>query len=138
MDQVENIKKELMLYRLREVEIEDISLKMEELKLGEKFSPMSYEERVQTSRNCPNNDAMMGEIEKLEFEKNKKIIANQRVSNYLKILNGVELEVVKMLLIDKKSKTVTVKTLDRSSRQIERILNRALNKLIKINVAEMS
>ncbi len=132
MNQVDVIKKEFMLYKLREVEIEDIKLKIEDLRLGEKFNPISYEERVQNSKMCINNDSVMNEIERLEFEKNKKIIANKRVSNYLKALEQVEAEVVKMILIEKKSKTYTVKTLDRSGRHIDRILERALKKIAAI------
>lgn len=132
MEQVDLIKKEFMLYKIREVEIEDIKLKIEDLKLGEKFNLISYEERVQSSKRCTNNDSIMNEIERLEFEKNKKIIANKRVSNYLKVLDQVEAEVIKMILIDKKSKTYTVKTLDRSGRHIDRILERALKKIADI------
>ena len=132
MEQVDLIKKEFMLYKIREVEIEDIKLKIEDLKLGEKFNLISYEERVQSSKRCTNNDSIMNEIERLEFEKNKKIIANKRVSNYLKVLDQVEAEVIKMILIDKKSKTYTVKTLDRSGRHIDSILERALKKIAAI------
>ena len=132
MNQVDVIKKEFMLYKLREVEIEYIKLKIEDLRLGETFNPISYEERVQNSKMCINNDSVMNEIERLEFEKNKKIIANKRVSNYLKALEQVEAEVVKMILIEKKSKTYTVKTLDRSGRHIDRILERALKKIAAI------
>lgn len=132
MEQVDLIKKEFMLYKIREVEIEDIKLKIEDLKLGEKFNLISYEERVQSSKRCTNNDSIMNEIERLEFEKNKKIIANKRVSNYLKVLDQVEAEVIKMILIDKKSKTYTVKTLDRSGRHIDRILEIALKKIAAI------
>lgn len=132
LEQVDVIKKEFMLYKIREVEIEDIKLKIEDLKLGEKFNLISYEERVQSSKRCTNNDSIMNEIERLEFEKNKKIIANKRVSNYLKVLDQVEAEVIKMILIDKKSKTYTVKTLDRSGRHIDRILERALKKIADI------
>lgn len=132
MEQVDLIKKEFMLYKIREVEIEDIKLKIEDLKLGEKFNLISYEERVQSSKRCTNNDSIMNEIERLEFEKNKKIIANKRVSNYLKVLDQVEAEVIKMILIDKKSKTYTVKMLDRSGRHIDRILERALKKIAAI------
>ena len=56
MEQVDLIKKEFMLYKIREVEIEDIKLKIEDLKLGEKFNLISYEERVQRSKRCTNND----------------------------------------------------------------------------------
>lgn len=133
MESTDKIKKELMLYKLREVEIEDIKLKIEDLKLGEKFAPMSYEERVQSSRKCRNNDEILNEITRLNLELNRKVLANKRVNNYLKLLNQTEADVVKMLLIDKCSKTVTVKTLDRTARQIERILARALKKIASIH-----
>ena len=95
-----------------------------------RMSAMGCEIKEKPDQKC--YDSIMNEIERLEFEKNKKIIANKRVSNYLKVLDQVEAEVIKMILIDKKSKTYTVKTLDRSGRHIDRILERALKKIADI------
>ena len=80
-----------------------------------------------------NNDEILNKITRLNLELNRKVLANKRVNNYLKLLNQTEADVVKMLLIDKCSKTVTVKTLDRTARQIERILARALKKIASIH-----
>lgn len=48
----ERVKKELSLYRLREIEIDDMKLKVEELKIGEQLGAMNYEEKVQSSMKC--------------------------------------------------------------------------------------
>ena len=72
MEQVDLIKKEFMLYKIREVEIEDIKLKIEDLKLGEKFNLISYEERVQSSKRCTNNDSIMNEMKGSNLKKTKK------------------------------------------------------------------
>lgn len=45
-------KRELALYRLREIEIDDMKLKVEELKIGEQLGAMNYEEKVQSSMKC--------------------------------------------------------------------------------------
>lgn len=62
----EIIKKELALYKLREIEIDDMKLKVEELKIGEQLKAMNYEDRVQTSMKCENNDYAMNEKDKIK------------------------------------------------------------------------
>ena len=60
------IKAELGLYKIREVEIEDMKLKIEELELGEQLSSPSFDEKVQTSISCKDNSTIMSEIEGLK------------------------------------------------------------------------
>ena len=73
----ERIKKELALYKLREIEIDDMKLKVEELKIGEQLGAMNYEEKVQSSMNCKNNDYVMNEIDTLEKKIRFNEIANK-------------------------------------------------------------
>jgi len=129
IEKADKIKKELMLYRVREVEIQDIKLKIEQLEIGDQLGAMGFEERVQTSRTCPNNDMAMNQIE--NFKKKVKFyeLANQRVDNALKLLEDVERQVVTMIFIDKNSMAVTIKKLYRSKRQIYYILNQSINKM---------
>jgi hypothetical protein len=51
----EKIKKEMALYRSREIEIEELKLKIKELEIGEQLGTSGFEERVQTSMRCKNN-----------------------------------------------------------------------------------
>ena len=125
----EKVKKELLLYRLREIEIEDMKLKIEELKVGEQIGSSGFEERVQTSMSCKNNDKIMNQIETLENKIKFNEIANKRVDNALKVLSDAEIQVVKMLLVEKNSISETTKKLYRSKRQVYYILDQAINKI---------
>jgi DNA-directed RNA polymerase specialized sigma subunit len=125
----EKVKRELLLYRLREIEIEDMKLKIEELKVGEQIGSSGFEERVQTSMNCTNNDKIMNQIETLENKIKFNEIANKRVDNALKVLSDAEIQVVKMLLVEKNSISETTKKLYRSKRQVYYILDQAINKI---------
>ncbi|WP_244833387.1 RNA polymerase subunit sigma [Clostridium sp. BJN0001] len=125
----ERVKRELALYRLREIEIDDMKLKIEELKVGEELGGISYDERVQTSTNCKNNDYAINEINTLK----KKImiyeIANKRIDNALKRLDIDETEVIKKVYIEKKSITRASQELFRSRKSIKKTIDRAFDKL---------
>lgn len=125
----EKIKKELALYRLREIEIEDMKLKIEELKVGEQIGASNFDEKVQSSINCKNNDYIMNQIETLEKKIKLYEISNRRVDNALKVLSDAEIQVVKMLLIEKNSISETSKKLFRSKRQIYYILEQAIKRI---------
>lgn len=125
----EKIKKELALYRLREIEIEDMKLKIEELKVGEQIGTSNFDEKVQSSINCKNNDYIMNQIETLEKKIKLYEISNRRVDNALKVLSDAEIQVVKMLLIEKNSISETSKKLFRSKRQIYYILEQAIKRI---------
>ena len=125
----EKIKKELALYRLREIEIEDMKLKIEELKVGEQIGASNFDEKVQSSINCKNNDYIMNQIETLEKKIKLYEISNRRVDNALKVLSDAEIQVVTMLLIEKNSISETSKKLFRSKRQIYYILKQAIKRI---------
>lgn len=125
----EKIKRELALYRLREIEIEDMKLKIKELEIGEELGAMNYENRVQSSIKCKNNDYIMNQIESLEKKIKLNEISNSRVDNALKVLTDPEVQVIKMLLIEKNSISETTKKLYRSKRQIYYILDQAISKI---------
>lgn len=128
---LEEIKKDFAMYKQREVEIEDMRLKIEELKIGDKLNPISLEERVTSSKSCPNNDSSMYLIENLEKKIRLYEIKNRRVDNLLKLLDESEKKVIKILLIEKESKTKAKKILDRTGRQLDRYLKSGLDKIIK-------
>lgn len=124
-----DIEKELALYKLREIENEDLKLKIEEIKLGDNFGSMTYEERVQTSMSCKNNDKDMNEIDSLEKRIKINTIKNKRVDNLLKLLNQDELEVVEAICINKISKTQAQIKLNMSRKNVIRKLNQAIEKM---------
>ena len=125
----EKIKKELALYRLREIEIEDMKLKIEELKVGEQIGASNFDEKVQSSINCKNNDYIMNQIETLEKKIKLYEISNRRVDNALKVLSDAEIQVVKMIKKKKNSISETSKKLFRSKRQIYYILKQAIKRI---------
>ncbi|AGF54784.1 sigma factor [Clostridium phage HM T] len=125
----ERIKKELALYKLREIEIDDMKLKVEELKIGEQLGAMNYEEKVQSSMNCKNNDYVMNEIETLEKRIRFNEIANKRIDNALKRLDIDEAEIVRRVFIEKKSITLTAQELFKSRKSIKKSIDRAFEKL---------
>ena len=125
-----DIEKELALYKLRKVEIEDMKLKIEEIKLGENFNPIGYEEKVQSSKKgCTNNDKDMELIQKLEQDIKRKCIANKRVDNILSVLESDEYEVIETLKIDKLSITKTLLKLNISKSTLHRRLKSAVDKM---------
>lgn len=126
----ERVKKELALYKLREIEIDDMKLKVEELKIGEQLGAMNYEDRVQTTMKCKNNDYVMNEIERLEKKIKINEIANKRVDNALKRLDIDEAEIIKKVFIDKKSITRASQELFKSRKSIKKSIDRAFEKLM--------
>lgn len=125
----ERIKKELALYKLREIEIDDMKLKVEELQIGEQLGAMNYNEKVQTSMNCKNNDYVMNEIERLKKKIRIDEIANKRIDNALKRLDIDEAEIIRKVFIEKKSITRVSQELFRSRKSIKKSIDRALGKL---------
>ncbi|ALB47795.1 sigma factor-like helix-turn-helix DNA-binding protein [Clostridium beijerinckii] len=125
----ERVKKELSLYRLREIEIDDMKLKVEELKIGEQLGAMNYEEKVQSSMKCKNNDYVMNEIETLEKKIRFNEIANKRIDNALKRLDIDEAEVIQKVFIEKKSITRASQELFKSRKSIKNSIDRAFQKL---------
>lgn len=127
----EKVKKELALYRLREIEIDDMKLKIESLEIEEQIGSISFEERVQTSSiGCKNNDYVMNKIEMLKNKIKANEIANKRVDNSLKRLDSEEDKVViTRIYIDKKSITRTAQELFRTRKSIKKAISRAFEKL---------
>lgn len=125
----ERIKKELALYKLREIEIDDMRLKVEELQIGEQLGAMNYDEKVQSSMNCKNNDYVMNEIERLKKKIRIDEIANKRIDNALKRLDIDEAEIIRKVFIEKKSVTRASQELFRSRKSIKKSIDRAFEKL---------
>ncbi len=139
MDNKEKIA-ELRAYKLRERDIEDMELKIKDLELGDSLGSPSFEEKVQTSMKCKNNDFAMNQIETLRIEIERKKIANKRVDNALKRLDIIsspqsekiereDKEVIMKALIENQSITRTAQELRRSNKSIKKAIERGLNKI---------
>lgn len=120
---------ELGLYNLRIIEIEDMELKIEELKIGDAIGVMNYEERVQTSMKCKNNDYILNEISMLEKKISLYKIRNKRIDNAFKVLTDEERVVIQKLYIDKLSKSQTAREMYKTRKSIRNIATSALQKI---------
>lgn len=126
----EKIIKELALYRFRERENDDMKLEIEQLKVGEQLGAMGYEDRVQTSIKCKNNDYVMNRIETLENKIKYNNLANNRVDNVLKAIKDKEMRtIVTMVLIDKISISDTARELFKTRRQVKYAADKALKEI---------
>ena len=106
----ERIERELALYKLREIENQDMKLKIAELKIGEQLGAMNYDEKIQSSIKCKNNDYIMNEIDSLEKKIKINEISNKRVDNALKRLEDDEAEIIKKVYIEKRVYLVLLKS----------------------------
>ena len=126
----EKVIKELSLYRLREIEIEDMKLKIEELQIGEQLGAIGYEERVQTSMKCKNNDYVLNQIDTLKKKIRLNEILNKRVDNALRRLNSEEKDLIKKMYIDKNSLTKISKELNKNRKTVKKAVSDALDKIV--------
>lgn len=123
-----DVERELALYKLRKIEIEDMRLKIEEIKVGGNLDAISYSEKVaSTPKSCVNNDKDMELISRMEREIRIKELANQRVDNLLKSLDGEDLEIIKSVKIDKVSKSDACKNFSMSRQNLDKKIKKALN-----------
>lgn len=128
-NKIETIEKEFALYRLREVDIEDMKLKIKELQLCDNLSSPNFDERVQTSQSCRNNDYVMNQISSLKSKIELYEMRNKKIDNSMKLLEDYEREIIVKLLIDKKSISRTAAELFKSRKSIKKIRDRAILKI---------
>lgn len=128
-NKIETIEKEFALYRLREVDIEDMKLKIKELQLCDNLSSPSFDEKVQTSQSCRNNDYVMNQISNLKSKIELYEMRNKKIDNSMKLLEDYEREIIVKLLIDKKSISRTAAELFKSRKSIKKIRDRAILKI---------
>lgn len=108
MAEIKNI---FRIYRERKCKIDNIEIEIENLKLsGIEDNNVKIKE-------------LLREINKLKNE-------NKRIDNMLNLLPEKEYKVVKLVLIDCKDKKKVASEIDRTERQLNRILNRAAKKII--------
>lgn len=108
---VAEIKSLFDVYRKRKSKINNIEIEIENLKLN-------------------GIDDNTIEIQELLKEINKLKNENKKIDNILTLLPERDCMVVKLVLIDGKDKKNVAKEIDRTPRQVDRILNKAAKKMI--------
>lgn len=106
-----DIKNKLSLYRERQCSIANKRIEIENLKLS---GVKEYDIEIAK---------LIREINELENE-------NKRVDNILTLLPEKEYKVVKLVLIDGQDKKKVADKIERTERQINRILNRVAKKIV--------
>lgn len=105
------IKSIFKIYRERKSKINNIEIEIENLKLNG------------LNENCIEIQELIKEMNKLKNE-------NRKIDNVLNLLPERDFKVVKLVLIDGKDKKLVAKEIDRTKRQVDRILNKAAKKMI--------
>lgn len=105
------IKKIFNTYRERKCKIDNIEIEIENLRLS----------------GLEDNDIKLQELFK---EINRLKNENKRIDNILNLLPENEYKVIKLVLIDCKGKKNVAAEIDRTERQINRIINRAAKKIV--------
>lgn len=104
------IKSIFNIYRERKCKIDNLEIEIENLRLsGSEESDIRIKDLAK-------------EINRLKNE-------NKRIDNVLNLLPEKEYKVVKLVLIDCKDKKKAANEIDRTERQLNRILNRAAQKI---------
>lgn len=106
-----DIKNKLNLYRERQCKIANKNIEIENLRLSG------------AKDDDPRIVLLEKEINELENE-------NKRIDNILNLLPEKEYKVVKLVLIDGQDKKKVADEIERTERQINRILNRAAKKIV--------
>lgn len=105
------IKSVFNIYRERKCKIDNFEIEIENLRLsGSEESDIRIKDLIK-------------KINRLKNE-------NKRIDNILNLLPEKEYKVVKLVLIDCKDKKKVASEIDRTERQINRILNRAAKKIV--------
>lgn len=122
-DKIKAIREKIELYSVRKAKIEDMKLELEELELGETLKAQGYEEAVQYSPICKNNDEVLHKQNSLKARIAYYEASNKRVDNWLNLINTSKAkDAIICIYINKMSKTQTAKKLDRCRRQIDNLL----------------
>lgn len=122
-ERLKDIREKLELYPVRKIKIEDMKLELEELELGETLKAQGYEEAVQCSPRCKNNDELIYKKNSLKARIAYYETVNKRVDNWLNLIKNLKAkEAIICIYIYKISKTQAAKRLDRCRRQIDNLV----------------
>lgn len=109
---MENIKGQLNLYRERVCNIENKNIEIENLIIN----------------GVDNNDK---QIKELRLEIKKMELENKKIDNILKLLSDKHYKVISLIYLEGKEKKKVAKELDRTERQVNRIINKSLESILK-------
>lgn len=122
-EKLKDIREKLELYPVRKIKIEDMKLELEELELGETLKAQGYEETVQCSPRCKNNDELLYKRNSLKARIAYYETVNKRVDNWLNLIKTTKAkEAITCIYINKMSKTQAAKRLERCRRQIDNLV----------------
>lgn len=125
-EKLKDIREKIELYSIRKAKIDDMKLELIELELGETLKAQGYDESVQTSVRCKNNDEILFKKERLINTIKYYEASNNRVDRWLSLIkNEKAKEAIKCVYIEKMSKTQTCKRLDRTRKSVDNLLKRA-------------
>lgn len=129
---MEEIERMLMLYPIRKAKIEDMKLQLEEMEFEYSLKAQQYEERVQTSPQCPNNDTLLLQKERIEKLIRYNEITCKRVEKWLDYIREEKArEVIRNICFLKKSKSDTARIIDRSIKQVSNLYKKGLEEIHK-------
>lgn len=124
-DKIKDIREKIELYSLRKAKIEDMKLELIELELGETLKAQEYNESVQASIKCKNNDELLLKKERLINKIKFYEVSNNRVDKWLGLIkNEKAREAIEYVYIQKMSKTQTCKKMDRTRKSVENLLRK--------------
>ncbi|AGK95392.1 DNA-directed RNA polymerase sigma-70 factor [Clostridium pasteurianum] len=104
---MKNIKENLILYRERICNIENKNIEIESLRIS----------------GLDNNDDC---IKNLDIEIKKMELENKKIENIIKILPNKEYKIIKLIYLEGKGKKEVAVELDRTQRQINYSINKAM------------
>lgn len=131
-EEYKEIVKDLLLYRSREIDNEDMKLKIEELEIGAQIGAQEYEERVQTSSKGKDNGYVMEAKKRLENKIKYNEIKNKRIDNALKRLEEQEAKIIREIYINKLSISKAASSLSINRKKVGLIARNSISK-IKFN-----
>lgn len=124
-DKIKAIREKIELYSLRKAKIEDMKLELIELELGETLKAQEYNESVQASIKCKNNDELLLKKERLINKIKFYEVSNNRVDKWLELIkNEKAREAIDYVYIQKMSKTQTCKKMDRTRKSVDNLLRK--------------
>lgn len=109
---MENIREQLNLYRERVCNIENKNIEIESLIIS----------------GLNNNDE---QIKELKLQIRKLELENIKIDNVLKLLPYKDYKIINLIYLQGKEKRKVAKEVDRTERQVNRIINKALKSILK-------
>lgn len=127
---IKQVELDITLYSSRITENIDMQLRIDEIEDRYNFNNIGYEQKVQSSKNCPDNLRTLEEVECLKVAIKKNIAINKRVDNWINIpKRQIERDVIRLLLIDNKSFGEVQAIVDRGRKQVYNIKSNALRQI---------